>query len=395
MDTSRMPPELQKLREEVLKLIEPIGPTQDNTDASPQFLFSAQRTNAGRDLPPYYLIYFLLVDLLGFRNLGQFEKVAWSVPIDFEGRAFLIEHRKMGVGVFAADAVKDEPQARRIVTLIQRAVDRAEPFFRWLASEAVRASKFNVVNRSAGLFGRYEFLRDQFRGIAAEAVARKDERIKTKTPTKGGGFVMSTSAPWFDLRKKADWMAMAAVDAFFSWTEHVFIHLAILNGNVASGPEVGSLVEENWGTKFKRALDLTDTITADLYAKLLTIRRQHRNYIAHGAFGKRGEAFRFHSGAGAVPVMLTDRSGERRFSLSAELDITDEGALETIEAFNKHLWAGNRAPARLYIMEAELPAILTYARDGTYRRAMQSEQEMDEFVNYLVHEIDRSANMDW
>jgi hypothetical protein len=42
------------------------------------------------------VVYFLLVDLLGFKNLGTFEKIAWSVPVDFEGRAFLIEHRKAG-----------------------------------------------------------------------------------------------------------------------------------------------------------------------------------------------------------------------------------------------------------------------------------------------------------
>jgi hypothetical protein len=28
---------------------------------------------------------------------------------------------------------------------------------------------------------------------------------------------------------------MAAIDAFFSWTEHMFIHLAILNGRITTG----------------------------------------------------------------------------------------------------------------------------------------------------------------
>jgi hypothetical protein len=80
----------------------------------------AERTNAGNQLPAYYLVYLLLVDLLGFENLGKWEKIAWSVPVDFEGRAFLIDHRKSGLGVFAAELPRDETAAGEIVSLIRK-----------------------------------------------------------------------------------------------------------------------------------------------------------------------------------------------------------------------------------------------------------------------------------
>ena len=55
--------------------------------------------------PEYYLVYFLLVDLLGFKCYGRGEKVAWSTPVEIEGQHFLIEHRKLGLGVLLlADA---------------------------------------------------------------------------------------------------------------------------------------------------------------------------------------------------------------------------------------------------------------------------------------------------
>ena len=95
------------------------------------------------------------------------------------------------------------------------------------------------------------------------------------------------------------------------------------------------------------------------------------------------------------PLMLTDKSGERRFSLSAELDVAEEGAVEAIEQFIAHLWTGNRAFAHQHIVEAELPSILTYAADGTDSRAMKSAEAMEEFVTYLVYQVDQSANMDW
>ena len=108
-------------------------------------------------MPPYYLVYFLLVDLLGFKNLGQFEKISWSVPIDYQGKAFLIEHRKFGVGVFVHDLDKDEGAALDIVTHIKKATKAAEPFFDWLADKAVEASSVNVTNNSDTLFARFTY----------------------------------------------------------------------------------------------------------------------------------------------------------------------------------------------------------------------------------------------
>ncbi|ESR01319.1 hypothetical protein F753_01330 [Stutzerimonas chloritidismutans AW-1] len=39
--------------------------------------------------------------------------------------------------------------------------------------------------------------------------------------------------------------------------------------------------------------------------------------------------------------------------------------------------------------------ILTLAADGTYEKAMQSVEEMEQLVDYLEHIADQAANMDW
>src|SRR5262249_26973677 len=123
-----------------------------------------------KNLPPYYLVYFLLVDLLGFHDLGRFEKLAWSVPIDFEGVAYLIDYRKFGVGVFARKGDEWERQAARIIKLINKGVGAAKPFFRWTAENAVHASKVNVHNVGIKLFRRYLFFKDRFLLATAEAL---------------------------------------------------------------------------------------------------------------------------------------------------------------------------------------------------------------------------------
>ena len=117
--------------------------------------------------------------------------------------------------------------------------------------------------------------------------------------------------------------------------------------------------------------------------------------MAHGAFGKEGEALRFHSGAGAVPVVLDYGAAKPQFSLTPELGFNDEEALETISKFIVYLWSGKREPARIYIQEHSLPLILPNASDGTYAAAMASVDDMREYIEQLEAQIDRSHNMDW
>lgn len=366
----------------------------------------ASRTNAGRDLPPYYLVYFLLVDLLGFANLGKWEKVAWSVPIRYLGRLYSIEHRKLGLGIFAPTYKKDlrqvgqsitsgtpsdeaELDAAEICRLIKKAVVKAEPYFEWRAEKAVGTSKLNVINNSHWLFERYEYFRDEWKRLDDELERKKNEPSTTKYP---GGITM-TFWPAYEIKRHAEWTGQAAIDAFFSWTEHAFIHIAILKGVLKTGDEVAALANGDWRAKFKTALSIDDAEIKRRYEVLLDLRAQIRNYMAHGAFGKRGQAFNFHSGVGAVPVLLTQRQ-QHRYTLTANPSFGEKAALDEIDAFIRHLYTTDAAIALEHV-QSGLPSILTYASDGTYSKAMRSMEHMKEFIEYQSYLVDISANMDW
>jgi len=84
----------------------------------------------------------------------------------------------------------------------------------------------------------------------------------------------------------------------------------------------------------------------------MALRNELRNYVAHGAFGKQGEAFHFHSATGAVPVLLPHRAGSKRFTLGEGLTFDWNAALREIEQFISMLWAGDRSPAQKYIQES-------------------------------------------
>jgi hypothetical protein len=274
-------------------------------------------------------------------------------------------------------------------------VKAATPFFDHVASEAAAGSRLNIKNNSGWLFSRYEYLRDQFKEKTASAQARKAEVVKTEQTSVNGIKSESYSMPALRLREEAAWLGIATIEAFFSWTEHVLIHIAVLQGRLKTGEEVAELAAAGWSEKVKAAIGLHDAAVKLLFDELLAIRRQIRNYMAHGAFGKQGQAFEFHSTAGAVPVNLTDSDGRDRFSMWFGPSFGEAGAIETAERFVEKLWDGDLAPARIYIQDAALPIILPYASDGTYERAMASVEDMEWFVEGLTREMDNAVNMDW
>lgn len=407
----KLPPELIKVREIAKKALGSLVPAGDpKSDEEARGLMLSSRTEAGRGLPDYYLVYFLLVDLLGFSHVGPGEKSAWIVPVRIEGRLYGIEHAKSGLGVFAPTlepsvtksgrpTSEAEADAKKIVALIRRAVIAAEPYFVWRAEFAAKGIDLNVKNRSTWLFSRYQFFREQYLSLKTERETAESERKadleqrmseSTSISLRDAlslGFAGNAPAD------EAEWCAQAAIEAFFSWTEHVFIHLGILQGHVRTGEKVAELASFDWKAKFKVALNLSDPATKKHYDALMELRFQVRNFMAHGAFGKRGEAFDFHSGAGAVPVLLTG-SQQHRFALSGNVAFAEAEAIAEIDRFIEHLWTDTRSPAQEYLASG-IPTILSYANDGTYLKAMESESEMSSFLEHLQYQIDTAANMDF
>lgn len=383
--------DIDAVRLRAAKAITPLKSADADTTAPRDLLLAAQRLDAGRDLPPYHLVYLLVVDLLGFRNLGQWEKLAWSVPLDFKGDAYLLEHRKFGVGLFAVPSPAAEAGAREIVKRIQKGVRAAEPYFTWRATEAIGRSEVNVVNRASQLYERFDYFAKAYRTKHDEAVTRADEVIRTDLPN--GGWTVDR--PAWGLRREAKWLALAAIESFFSWTEHVLTLIAILRGQCPTAEAVGTLAVADWTAKFRAALDITEPATKRYYDDLILIRQQLRNLVAHGAFGKQGEAFLMHSGAGAAPVRVIARGGAAAYRFGFGVDFVEDATIRELHAFVEHLWSGEREAARIYIQDWSLPIIMTMARDGTYATAMRSPEDMEAFARYLGEKMDNSANMDW
>lgn len=394
MTASRpLPPEMEVIRAKALRALREVRPVQRDTRAASNLWADSKRTDAGRRLPQYYLVYFLLVELLGFPHKGAEEKVAWTIPLDYRGTLYTIEHRKMGLGLFIPDPDAHAAEANEIVNRIDKAAKEALPFFEWLANQQVAQSAVNVANHSQALHQRYMFLRES-------AQAKFDAAEERQAESRAAAAQMTSLSDWPKLHllgirfePEGDWLALSAVEAFFSWTEHALIHLAILQGRVTTASQVATLAAGDWTGKFKAALDLTDVGAPALFDRILAVRQDLRNHVAHGAFGKQGEALSFHSRAGAVPVLLPQRAGPRHFRFGHGLAFDARRVFDVLDEFEAFMFAGARAPARVFLLEERYSTVLTMA--ATYAIAMQSNTEMRDFLRHWGDQVDRSANMDW
>lgn len=382
--------DIEAVRKKAAKAIRPLK-------SSDSAAFYGQRISTDARLPQPYLVYFLLVELLGFKCFRPFEKVLWTVPVDLEGRTFIVEHRKRGLGVFGSGSSVDDHFGQKIVDLINKSVRVAETYFDWRAKQAVLNSEVNVRNRSNAMYERYRFLLDLYSAKVKEA---RDNQGKWHGRYHADGS-MSLRSLDQKLFREAEWLAVSAIDGFFSWTEHAFVLLAVLAGRCVDAECVEELAKAQWIDKYKTALGLEDPKLKRYYDKLLPIRYEIRNFVAHGAFGKKSQAFMFHSKAGAVPVQLPHRAGEysHRFMPFWETEgmsaaEADQLAFKHIEGFIDCVRTGPLAPAWLFL-DAGLDLVLELAKDGTYKQAMKSQEDMELFVDEWIHWEDRLANMEF
>lgn len=375
---------LEKTRENAIRAITPLKKPQSNNQGS-----GSGAVFKGIPHHEYYLIFLLLVDLLDFKYLGPGEKVAYIIPVEFEGRHYSIVYAKFGMKI----EYPEGGNAEAVYAAIKKGMKAARPYYLWRAEAASTSSDLNLISKCPQLWDKYIFLKEQSEALMETFEAEKDNAVVKKGESSFGSWT-SVSYPAYEFKSQSIWLHEAAVDAFFGWCEQALVHIAVLMGKLATGKEIADLLRQEFGEKCKLVLNLSDPEDKSAYDDILDLRAQLRNYVAHGSFGKDGSTFQFHSRVGAVPLKILDQDARLEFSFGTYSARDWAGDYARIDRFLNQLWSGSREPAKQYL-ETGIPCVLTYATNGTYHRAMQSEDEMREFLEHLSRQIDDAANMDF
>ncbi|WP_406720775.1 hypothetical protein RPE78_12845 [Thioclava litoralis] len=377
---------LDQVRDIAARAISPI-------ELPPEAQGSEARYKIFKGIPhhEYYLIFLLLVDLLGFKYSGPFEKVAYIIPLGYKGIRYTVAYAKFGMRIECPEDGSPED----VYEALRRGMKAAKSYYLWRAAEASATSNLNLISKCPELWDKYVFLKEQSQNLLEKFEADKDQSVVERGYNEDGSVKWSSiSFPAYEFRTQSVWLHEAAVDAFFAWSEQALVHLAVLMGRLKTGSEIADLLKKEFGEKCKRVMDLSEPKEKASYDDILKLRVELRNYVAHGSFGKDGSTFQFHSRVGAVPLKILDGGDQSDFAFGYSPRRDWETDYSRIDRFLETIWSGDRSPAKQYL-ETGFPCVLTYACDGTYQRAMQSEGEMSSFIDFLAYQMDNAANMDF
>jgi len=377
---------VEQARQNALRAISPISRPISKS-------FSGKKLGAFKCIPhhEYYLIFLMLVDLLDFHYWGPGEKVAYIIPVEYDGKPHSIVYGKFGMSIEFGEG----GDGAAVYKALRKGMRATKPYYLWRAEQASNTSNLNLLSKCPKLWEKYEYLKSQSIDLMGKFEDNKEIFVTENGYDDEGKFRWSTTTwPAYEYKRQSIWLHEAAVDAFFAWCEQSLVHIAVLMGRLTNGREIAQLLHQEFGEKCRLVFDLNYPPDKAVYDNILKLRIELRNYIAHGSFGKDGSTFQFHSKVGAVPLNIVDSGTSSSFSFSESVSRDWEHDYERIDRFVEQLWSGVRLPAKQYV-ESGLPCVLTYATDGIYQRAMQSEEEMSQLIEYLSMRMDNAANMDF
>lgn len=333
------------------------------------------------------LLLFGLTELLGLADEGPEEKVRWSVRFSVDEATFGFEYRKFGLRMLCEPARLDEPIARQVLGKARALTDIAEGYLSdEYALDQINAGRFTMENLYGRLEQRYRFLRGQ----AEVAYATAPPPPETGQDEGSTWHFHDTGRP----AREGGALGTAAVDAFFSRTEHLFCLAAAFRSAALPPGGILELLSSNWPTKARATLDLADPTAKSFYDKLLDVREEWRNPLAHGGFLSGGGSLHFHiPRVGALPARLrrTPKGVRMGFTLH---ESSFQELTKLFDAFDHFLKQGELRHAMRWA-EANLDVAFDAASRSRYIAACRSDEEFEDFLEWTERDLDRHANMDY
>ena len=337
------------------------------------------------------LPYMVLTQIIGCRDRGTGEKTLWGVPFRYDGHEALLTYEKFGVRLYLTGN-GDQELADEIIGKLRAIVKALEQdSLTELAEQKFVNAEVTLLNQHHRLRAAYE----HFRGLAEQLLADSEAPDTQELGSlEEGDFLSRGISKHFERLELGSFNAIAAINAYFSWLEHV-LTLALAFGDV--DPAAGVLKEHignRWGDKFRRVFDTNDKRSNQVLGRLHEIAETYRNTFGHGGFDKLGATVGVQfEGVGVIPARLTDVRRSPHFELFPFEPISFGEVTAVLDEVDAFLHETLKLPMRFIEGGFDVPFDTASRRE--YREAMQDETRFEEFANRRSEEIDRIANMDF
>jgi hypothetical protein len=312
----------------------------------------------------------------------------WGVAFEIRGAIFAFELRKFGLRFLCEAANLASGLTREVLGRVRALTDVVESYLaEELVPTAITLGTVTVPNLYGHLNQRYRFLRAK----AVEAYA------EPKPPPRVG--VSKNGSEWtkwdFGLpEREGGALATAAVDAYFSRSEFFLVLASAIRTEPMVEGGLRTILMAGWQERARYLLDLRDPDTKAQYDKLVGIREEWRNPLAHGGLHGGGASLYVHvAGVAALPFRLrrTPDGVKAGFRLDQE---SFESILQDFDRFDELLASGPLRFAQKWA-ESGLSVAFDERSLAEYRRAIKSDALFDEYVAYKGGLADMHANMDY
>lgn len=381
--------DIEPIFEAIKRSLSDFSPTSDSC-GSLMFSDDYSRFPIDRtELPVPELIKFLLGGILKCKVYGPAEKVRWEVLFKYEGHLCSFALEKFGLRLYVSDVENISEIRNQIVGKMSRVIRKTETkLFTPFAKEQIKENNVIIANNYYRLEERYLFFKDK---VEEELKPKETPEV---TDISMLSIVMNSHV---QSQKNVLYYALAMLDAYFSYLEHLFVLLYPLSTNSKENIDLVKFMSSAWGDKFQLLFDFDDAKVLNKYNSLKNIKEKYRNYYAHGAFEKRGASLYFNfPGLGALPALLSNRKEKPHFSFFTDKKDMYSEITTVINEFN--IWLrSDESKMKLPIVYIKSGLDIPCDQSGLeeLKNHFNSEDSLNELINYHSHISDIHDNMDY
>jgi hypothetical protein len=337
-------------------------------------------SNLGVELPPSYMVFFMLVHLKKFPYEYQpIEKVLWEVHFKYQGIPFYFTERKFGFRLMAG--TEDDKVIIALLKRISSAVKIVDRMIGPLLKEIVNKGDITFQNQIVFLTDRYKYFKNK-----ASSLYDKSKNIESSS---NGSIIQH-----WQIVKECFYYTQAMLDAYFSYQEHLLVLLLPFCDIDKEKDSVSEFIYKDWSEKFNKVFNPNkDPEMMRHYDNLREIKEKLRNKYAHGGFEKKnGSLYAKVDGLGFIPVHMNRSNG---FSLVSDLEFNFTEICRVIDEFEIYLSRSNNWSRPIKIIQSGLDIYFDEYHKEEYKEAIKSDEKLEEYIEYQLYLEDRYANMDW
>lgn len=293
-------------------------------------MFAFENVSTGNYDPPAYIVAFLFLSALGYKDFGSSEKVWWHTFFTYRGHVFLLRDYKFGS--WSLEALKGHavpPDVlRQIIAKIQSGSRHTDELLSQELKKKISQEKFWLHNGYRSLKAAFTFYADELKSTIAHLERALKRHTKNKSSLKNIGGRWNESAR---LEQVVSYWAFPLFVSFFSLLEFILDAFYAFQRPSLSFFDFRRQI---WEERFKTLITIppgSDILRR--YQKLLRIKALFRNPLTHGLTNETSLLVPVPFG-GLVPATYEHLASSVHFGMTA---ISREVALEALETFDQLL----------------------------------------------------------